>query len=47
MSEVGPKWVADFLEIVQAEERAIRVRDAYETASRLLDILEIDPWDER
>jgi len=29
------------------EERAIRMRDAYETVSSLLDILEIDPWDER
>jgi len=44
VDEVGPKWVADFLEIADPEERAIRMRDAYETVSRLLDI---DPWDER
>src|SRR5437773_2427604 len=47
VDEVGPKWVADFLEIEDPEERAIRMRDAYETVSRLLDILDIDPWDER
>ncbi len=43
---VGPKWVADFLEIADAGDRAIRIRDAYETVSRLLDLLGIDPWEE-
>ena len=47
VDEVGPKWVADFLDIAEPEERAIRMRDAYETVSRLLDILQIDPWDKR
>lgn len=47
VDEVGPKWVADFLAIADPEERAIRTRDAYETVSRLLDILQVDPWDER
>lgn len=46
VEHVGPKWVADFLEIVDPADRAIRIRDAYETVSRLLDLLGIDPWDE-
>lgn len=46
VEHVGPKWVADFLEIADAGDRAIRIRDAYETVSRLLDFLAIDPWDE-
>lgn len=46
VEHVGPKWVANFLGIADAADRAIRTRDAYETVSRLLDLLEIDPWDE-
>ena len=46
VEDIGPKWVADFLEIADPGDRAIRIRDAYETVSRLLDLLEIDPWDE-
>ncbi len=46
VEHVGPKWVADFLEITDTGDRAIRIRDAYETVSRLLDLLAIDPWDE-
>jgi hypothetical protein len=37
----GPKWVADFLEIVDAEERAIQQRAAYEQITTLLDKLGI------
>jgi hypothetical protein len=33
---VGPKFVADFEDIQDAEERAIRTRDAYERVSHLL-----------
>ena|SRR6266568_3602074 len=46
VDHVGPKWVADFLEITDAGDRAIRIRDAYETVSRLLDLLGIEPWEE-
>ena len=43
VEHVGPKWVANFLGIADAADRAIRIRDAYETVSRLLDSLAIDP----
>ena len=33
---VGPKWVADFEEIDDAETRAYRQRDAYERLAGLL-----------
>jgi hypothetical protein len=33
----GPKWVADFLEIVDPEDRAIHQRAAYEQITSLLD----------
>ena len=39
---VGPRWVADFDEIVAPEDRAIRQRDAYERVGRLLSGLGID-----
>jgi hypothetical protein len=32
----GPKWVADFLEIEDPEERAIQQRAAYEEITALL-----------
>jgi hypothetical protein len=37
----GPKWVADFLEITDPEERAIQQRAAYEQVTALLDKLGI------
>ena len=37
----GPKWVADFLEIAEPEERAIQQRAAYEQIRALLDKLVI------
>lgn len=37
VDHVGPKWVADFEEIDDGDERAIRLRDAYE---RVRDLLE-------
>jgi hypothetical protein len=37
----GPKWVADFLEIANREERAIQQRAAYEQVTALLDKLVI------
>jgi len=34
--DVGPKFVADFEEIIDPEEREIRQRDAYERVNYLL-----------
>ena len=45
VEDVGPRWVADFLEIAEPGDRAIRIRDAYETVSGLLDLLGIESWD--
>jgi hypothetical protein len=36
---VGPRFVADFEEITDTEEREIRERDAYERVNRLLEEL--------
>jgi hypothetical protein len=36
---VGPKHVADFEEIIDAEERALLQRDAYERINALLSLL--------
>jgi hypothetical protein len=38
---VGPKFVADFEDIQEQEARAIRMRDAYERVSHLLQALEL------
>jgi len=38
---VGPKFVADFAEIIDPDEREIRERDAYEQVSYLLEKLGI------
>ena len=40
----GPKWVADFMDVQDAEERAITRRRAYETVTAWLDQLAIGPW---
>ena len=42
VDHVGPKWVADFLEIADTEERAIIQRRAYELVTSWLDELKID-----
>lgn len=44
MDDAGPKWVADFLDVQDREERAITQRRAYETIRAWLDQLEIGPW---
>lgn len=44
IEHVGPKWVAEFLEIDDKEERAIVIRRAYEKTARLLDLLGIQEW---
>lgn len=41
IEHVGPKWVADFLEIRNPEDRAITMRRAYEKVKELLDVLEV------
>lgn len=40
----GPRWVADFLDVTEAEERAILQRRAYEEITVWLDGLGIQPW---
>ena len=44
VDDAGPKWVADFLDVQDPEERAITQRRAYETISIWLDQLAIGPW---
>jgi len=46
IDHIGPKWVADFLEISYKEEREIIIRRAYEKIKELLDILRINEWEE-
>ena len=41
IEHIGPKWVADFLEVADKEDRDIIMRRAYEKISDLLDILKI------
>src|SRR3990167_5871151 len=41
IEHIGPKWVADFLEVTDKEDRAIIMRRVYEEISELLDILKI------
>jgi len=43
IEHIGPKWVADFLEIADKEDRDIIMRRAYEKISELLNILKISP----
>jgi hypothetical protein len=44
IDHIGPKWVADFLEIADKEEREIVIRRAYEKTRGLLDRLDIKEW---
>lgn len=46
VDDAGPKWVADFLDVQDPEERAITQRRAYETIRAWLDLLGIGPWQE-
>jgi hypothetical protein len=43
----GPHWVADFLEVTEAEARAILQRRAYEEVTAWLDALGVEPWPAR
>jgi hypothetical protein len=47
VEHIGPKWVADFLEVTEREDRDIIVRRAYEKINELLDLLYISAWKER
>ncbi len=46
IDHVGPKWVADFLELADREDREIMIRSAYEKVTEFLDILKISEWSE-
>ncbi len=46
IEHIGPKWVADFLEVTDKEDRDIIMRRAYEKVSDLLNILKISSWKE-
>ena len=39
------KWIADFLEVTEKEDRNIVMRNAYEKITELLDTLGITSWD--
>jgi hypothetical protein len=47
VEHIGPKWVADFFEVTEKEDRDIIVRRAYEKINELLDSLHISAWKER
>jgi len=47
VEHIGPKWVADFLEATEREDRDIIMRRAYEKVNELLDLLHISAWKER
>ena len=47
VEHIGPKWVADFLEVEEKEDRDIIMRRVYEKVSELLDILRISLWEEK
>ena len=44
VEHIGPRWVADFLEVTEKEDRNIIVRRAYEKLNELLDLLYISEW---
>jgi len=44
VDDAGPKWVADFMDVQDAEERAITRRRAYVSVTAWLDRLAIGPW---
>ena len=44
VNEIGPSWVADFLEVPDSEERARIQREAFEFTNALMDKLGIKPF---
>jgi hypothetical protein len=47
VEHIGPKWVADFLEVTEREDRDIIMRRAYEKINELLDLLKLPSWEEK
>jgi hypothetical protein len=47
VEHIGPKWVDDFLEVTEKEDRDIIMRRAYEKVNELLNLLHIGVWKER
>ena len=45
IEHIGPKWVADFLEIENKDDREIIMRRAYEKVTEFLDRLNIPEWE--
>ncbi len=45
VEHVGSKWVADFLDVTDKEDREIIMRRAYEKVSELLNILKVPSWE--
>lgn len=45
VDNIGPRWVADFLEVTNKEDRDIVIRSVYEKVSELLDALKISSWE--
>lgn len=43
----GPRWVAEFLDVTEAEARAILQRRVYEEIAAWLDALGVEPWSPR
>ncbi len=43
---VGPRWVADFFDITDSEDRAIFQRRAFEVVTEWLHTLKVKPWGE-
>lgn len=46
VEHIGTKWVADFLEVAEREDRDIIMRRTYEKINELLDLLHISAWRE-
>ena len=47
IEHIGPKWVADFLEVADKEDGDIIMRRVYEKINELLDILRISSWESK
>jgi hypothetical protein len=45
VEHVGPRWVADFLEVTEKEDRKIVTRRVYEKVNGLLDLLHVTVWE--
>lgn len=45
VEHVGPKWVSDFMEITDNEDREIIIRCAYEKIAEFTDLLKINSWE--